>query len=967
MTSPAGTGAPAPADAHPKTDYRPAPWVRTRLRSAPLAALLMAALAFGTVFLAVAFPRVLDRGNDDALRELLRSRGPGWTSMVATSNHRFGTADLDQVAVKLAARTGKTFHYESSGLVYGVRSNTTRPLVNPGLAKIDEAATKLNLLYLNGLTEHATLASGRWPGGGTETGPVPIALSTNAAATIGAKLGDILETGGPEEPQAELVGLYTPNDLHDPYWTDLSCAEAACLSTKGGWQTAGVVGGDALSRIEVWGYGAVDFWRMPVDTAALRADLLPETNAEVASFLAGPTGVGLAVYTGRQDLAINSTLPQLFKQATAQQAAAAPVAAIGPAGLAGVAAVVLCLAAALTADRRAAELRLLQARGGSRGGVLLRLLGEGAVVLLPAAAVATALALVLFPTPRWTGAVLAGLATTLLALLSFPVRASVLWSAPRALGGRRRLVAESAVLAVTVAAVLAVRRHGVAPPGEGLDPLLVAAPLLLALTGGLLLARLQPLLVGALARLAGRRPGLVGFLGLARAARGTGGRTGPPMLPLLALLLAVTTAGFGATVLDTIDSGRLRSARIATGGDASLAVPIGVNLSPGFLAAAAALPGVRTAVPAYTESEGFLLGTGDGSTRTTVVVVEPEAYAELSRTVGRGEFDPAVLAGGTGGADSPVPALFSTELAKKGMDGNHRLRLPNGGELVTTAAGTVDGTPALPGLGRRFVVLPAGPAVARVPELGHLNVWLATGDVDERQLKGLVRTLAASIKEGAAAAADWSQAVAPASSPTSGSAKPSVPASSAPAPASTSASSASAPAPASADPDAVPNGYLVKTSATVAAELAADPLQRSASRLFWVAVIGAAAFALLAVLLTLLRAAPERVALLARLRTMGLRPRQGLALIVAETLPQTLVAAFGGGLVALAAVALLGSAFDLSVLIGADVPVGLRLTVMPVLVQTLGLAALVSVGVLAEAFVSGRRQITTELRAGDQR
>lgn len=48
-----------------------------------------------------------------------------------------------------------------------------------------------------------------------------------------------------------------------------------------------------------------------------------------------------------------------------------------------------------------------------------------------------------------------------------------------------------------------VRRRGVAP-GNGLDPLLVAAPLMLALTGGLLLARIQPLVVGWLAALAGR-------------------------------------------------------------------------------------------------------------------------------------------------------------------------------------------------------------------------------------------------------------------------------------------------------------------------------------------------------------------------------------------------------------------------------------------------------------------------------
>ncbi|MCY0943157.1 FtsX-like permease family protein [Streptomyces antarcticus] len=151
------------------------------------------------------------------------------------------------------------------------------------------------------------------------------------------------------------------------------------------------------------------------------------------------------------------------------------------------------------------------------------------------------------------------------------------------------------------------------------------------------------------------------------------------------------------------------------------------------------------------------------------------------------------------------------------------------------------------------------------------------------------------------------------------------------------------------------------------AGLAADPLQRSAGRLFWASLAGAAGFALLAVLLTLVRAAPERAALLARLRTMGLRPRQGVALILAEALPQALAASFGGALVALAAVALLGPAVDLSTLVGSPVPTGLRPDVWPVLSQSLGLAGLVSAVVLAEAAISGRRQITTELRAGDQR
>ncbi|WP_185893922.1 FtsX-like permease family protein, partial [Streptomyces sp. WAC05950] len=187
--------------------------------------------------------------------------------------------------------------------------------------------------------------------------------------------------------------------------------------------------------------------------------------------------------------------------------------------------------------------------------------------------------------------------------------------------------------------------------------------------------------------------------------------------------------------------------------------------------------------------------------------------------------------------------------------------------------------------------------------------------------------------------------------------------------ASASASAAASPSPAAPAPGTQPADevYPVRTSADAVAELGSDPLQRSAERLFWASVAGAAGFALLAVLLTLMRSVPERAALLARLRTMGLRRRQGVALILAETLPQTVAATLGGALVAAAAVALLGPAMDLSTLVGARVPTGVRLTAGPVLTQALGLAALVAAAVLVEAATSGRRQITTELRAGDQR
>ncbi|MCJ1676705.1 hypothetical protein MTF65_04955 [Streptomyces sp. APSN-46.1] len=922
---PAATTASAPpADAIRTAASGPAPWVRTRLRATPTATLLAAALAFVAVLLAAGLPRALDRGADQALREFLTDKGPTATHLFASSRSRTGresAAELDSVLAHLRARTGDGFALTPDGAAHGSLGLKSRALRNPGLTAPEGVRPRLSLGYVNEAPEHTRLVAGQWPGGGPAGKPVQVALSRPAAETLGIRVGTVLEgdpsLAGPNS--AEVVGLYEANDESDPFWSDLPCLTRACLARttralpESYWQTAALVGTDGLGRLATWGEGAVDFWRLSVDTGSLNAHRLPDTRRQIAAYVAGPTTTELMRATYRDDLGIRSKLPELFAEAEARRQAAAPLTATGPAGVAGVAVVVFCLAAALTGDRREAELTLLRARGGSRRDILRRLLGEGAVTVLPAAVLATLLAVLLLPAPRLTPALLASAATTLVILLAFPVRAFVLLSARRGPGPRRRrLVGELLVLAATALAVYGVRSRGIAPAGQGVDPLLVAAPLLLALSGGLLLARLQPLLVGVLARAAGRGSGVVGFVGLARAARtarGTGGRGRPSVLPLVALLLAVTTGGFGATVLAAVDTSRMAVARQTVGGDAHVTAAAGDSVPEAFTEAAARLPGVRTGLSVWTDHEAFLFGIAQGSPQVTVVVADPVAYAELARAVGRGQFDPELLAGEPGGGDAPVPALFSEDLAGQAADGTYRLRLGNGEELTAKPVGAVDGTPGLPGSAAATVILPAGPAIARVPRAARPNHWFAIGAVEDAGLRALVRETV---------------------------------------------------------PAAAAERLLVRSSAGVSAELAADPLQRSAGRMFWASVAGAAGFAVLSVLLTLIRAAPERAALLARLRTMGLRPRQAIALILAEALPQAMAAAAGGGLLAAAAVALLGPAVDLSALVGSPVPTGLHPQARPVLIQAAGLATAAALAVLAEAAISGRRQITTELRAGDR-
>ncbi|MEU9045290.1 MULTISPECIES: ABC transporter permease [unclassified Kitasatospora] len=953
MTTQAGTPVPTPDTAHQNAHqparrpaHRPARWVRTRLRANPMAALLMAALAFVTVFLAAAFPRVTDRGADTALQDFVSQKGLNQTSLQTTSKTQDDDngAELDRVQRQLTEMVGRQLTLAQPGQAHGARALADRGMGNPEYVRIAEKRTDpvLGLLYVPDLAARATLTDGTWPTPGTVGGPLPIVISKQAAETIHIKLGDVIDNGvegSGTKRTTVVVGLYQVNDPQDPFWDDLGCPARACLRTdprQEHWMTNGFVDGGSLPALTRWGSNAENFWRLPVDPASLHADRLDHTRSVISSFLTGRDATALADATRRADLHTASGLPDVLTRADERYRASLPLSAIGPAGVAGVATVVLFLAAALTTDRRTAEIRLLQARGGSRTGVLGRLIAEGAVTVLPAAALGTALALVLLPTVRWDRSVLAALVATLTALLAFPTRAALLWSRRRPYGGRRRLVGELTVLAVTVAAVAEVRRRGVGHPGAGVDPLLVAAPLLLAVTGGLLLARIEPVLVGRLAALVGRGRGLIGFLGLARAARDASGRRRPSVLPLLALLIAVTTTGFGATVLDTVDHVRARAARIATGGDVSVVIPDYATLTESFTKAAAALPGVRASTGAWVEPRARFFGADQDYTEAYLVVVEPTAYAEIARTLGAGEFDPAKLAGtpgtpGTSGRrETPVPALFSRDLAKRLAAGPAEVRTPNGNSLRTTVAGIVDATPALPDPGKPFVVVPAGPTWERLPDTKRVNKWFAVGDVDPDRVRTALRDNSGDRPVGMA------KLIADSATATG------------------------------KDTHGLPAGYTVHSSRETAAALGDDPLQHAAGRLFWYAAAAGAGFALLAVLLTLLRAAPDRTAVLARLRTMGLRPRQGLALIIAEALPQTLAAAVGGGLVAAAAVGLLGPAFDISTLVGAKVGEAVTPTLLPVLLPTVGLALLVCLGVVAETLVAGRRQIATELRAGEQ-
>ncbi|MFC5644070.1 hypothetical protein ACFPZF_22265, partial [Kitasatospora cinereorecta] len=423
----------------------PAPWVRTRLRATPYAALLTAALVLATAFLAAALPRALDRSADGALRELVARSGPTADALLATTTtpQRADStaadaraADLDRVAGTFASHVRDPLRIAPAGEVYGSRSRSVRVLPGPSLPRPGNLPPVALLGYLNDLPSHAVLTAGRWPD--TVHGArYEVALSEPVARLLGVHPGDRLDAGDatarPEDGRAEIevVGVFRPTDpAGSAFWSGVDCATAPCQEFREVddtplpyWQVRAMVGRGELDALPTWAQGSEDFFQIPLDRDAFRTDRLPAVRGAIGSLLSGPQFVALQQATARVDFRVTSPLPTLVADAEHRRAAIAPLTVLGPVGAAGVACTVLLLAAALATDRRAAELRLLRARGASPGGLLRRLRGESAATVLPAAVAGTALALLTLPTPRWGGAVLGGAAVGLVALLAFPVHA----------------------------------------------------------------------------------------------------------------------------------------------------------------------------------------------------------------------------------------------------------------------------------------------------------------------------------------------------------------------------------------------------------------------------------------------------------------------------------------------------------------------------------------------------------------
>ncbi|UYQ62169.1 ABC transporter permease [Streptomyces peucetius] len=916
-----------------------APWVRTRLRTAPAAAVAFGVLVLLTAFLAAGFPRAVDAYENHGLRYDLTDASPSRSVLEVTTPQP--PLQMPEPAREKSLRPKRlaNVHRVVTGLLpeplrvdaaqsaYGVE--TAKPLegLDPWLPRPQGASPEFSLVAQSDLATHSAVREGRLPktdGRVTSaTKELEAAVTAETAKTLGIKRGSVLRLGQAPVLSVRITGIVEPSDPQASYWSAEPGLRTPRLLVAPGisppvvyWNASLLIAPEAAPALLGTLGEPQPYWRFAPVAGHLTTHDVPALTDRIASLEGGPGLLGIKGAVD-ENASLATDLDGILASYTTMRDAITPVVAVAAFGIGTVAAVVMAMTGGLFAARRRAELALLRSRGGSLRGIGGRLLAETAVVALPAAATGLLLAvLVVDDDARLWPAVAGAGAVAVMACATLPVRAVTQHRSPHVPGdrddvvlarpSRRRTVAELTLLVLAVGAVVALRRRGTS---DGADHLVSAAPVLVGLIAALVLVRLYPLPLRWAARPVGRLRGAVGFLSLAR----TGRASAAGALPLLALLVALTTAAFGGSVLAGVADARDRAALLATGADARVFGPgDAVALPEGAERAVAGVPGVRD-VTAVQIEHALTLPARDQADRSdplavSLVGADPGAYARLARDSGLGGFPADALRtapGDDSGSGPVLHAVASPGVAEQLGKKTHRIDSIAGAFTVRVAA-VRSRTPAVSS--REFLVVDGSRLTHRAP-----TALLATGSgIDGKALRAAVHGM---------------------------------------------------------DDD-----LTVRLRDEARAAFTDSPLQSGAERIYVAAIAAGAGYAVLALLLSLMQAAPERATLLARLRTMGLTTRQGGQLLGLEALPQALLAAGGGVFVGWATIQLLAPGVDLVRLALAAAPdlapvdsASLRADPWSLAVPAAAVVLLAGAVVAVQAWWAGRRGSITELRAGDTR
>lgn len=916
--------------------------VRRRARRDAGLLLAMTALVALAAFVAVAGPRLVEATLDDATAETVERLGGAADLLVVADvrtpsddDTRTGTVDpaiflaipgraADQVPAALAEVT--------ADVVVAVDAGDAEVLAPDAAAGQRVRAALLS----SGLADDVEVVEGRLPTGTDADGAVEVVAPPATLERLGVGVGDRLELGGadrrvvtvdpetgeeqvtlePRRAPVVVVGAVRPVDAAAPVWRDL----AAPWGPDG--EPTLLAGDDGIGPLaDALGVTASGTVRTVLDPEAvtlarsggvLRA--LEEVRGNPRLVTAGANGARFLT-------------PQV-ETALAEHVAAVPAAraqmTVPLSGVVGVAALVLVLVSRLLVRRRADAIGLERARGASVPSVVLRLGLEALVLVAVGVAAGVLVADRLLPGGAVPWATVVPVA--LVALVATPLQGGALaraaWTGRREPANRRerariarrrdmrRVVAEVGVVLLALGAAWSLRSRGlvggVAATGGVGDPFLAVAPLLVALAATVVALRAYPWPVRLGAAVGSRSRGVLGVLGAVRARRAL------EPLPLLALTVGTSVAVTGLLLVDTVRAGQEAASWERVGAEARLEGPSAVEAAEALRGA----PGV-TAVAVGLTADAATLNLGAYSQPVSVLAVDA-AYVDVLAALPDPPADVAAIAdlaaggageGGSGGADGAqpsaaarVPVVVDPALAER-ID-RDELRLTLRGSLVPLlVVGATDHAPLGEAPGP-FVFADLDAVLAHLDdEVAPDTVW-AVGPGAE------------------AAAADVA-----------------------------------------ADLGLPAEGVHLR--AAWAAERRAMALVAGVERVMLVATGAVGLLAVLALAATVVSGARERGRTLSLLRTLGMRPRLGWWLALAELTPVVLTAVVAGGAAAALVVLLLGGALGLDVLVGGvGVP---TVTVAPDLLGWVGTGAvgLLLAAAFVEVAVHRRDRLSEVLRVGE--
>jgi hypothetical protein len=443
-----------------------------------------------------------------------------------------------------------------------------------GIDPNDQSALT-RLASYRGIANHAALVQGAWPVGGST--PIQAALSQGAANALGATVGSRMSVVSRDDPTATaevvVTGIWQA-DRTDPYWL-ANPLELDGVQTRGPFTTSGPIVVDQEDLVRRVPDRELDLeWRAIPDVDGLRVGGLDQLRADLETLNARLRDDRLP---GRS-LRVESALPDILAEVDRRTLVSRSGVLLLTVQFAILAGYAIILVAGMLIERRRVEVALLRSRGAGTTHLSAMAFGEALMLAIPAALIAPYLAVGVVQALGAVGPLAgAGIASTAAVDDDARVVAALAAAAcvvaltiPSVLSGgnpagvRARLARQVGrtlpqrigidVVLVVLAAIglwqlrlygspLTANARGVL----GLDPLLIAAPGIGLLAGGILATRIVPRLAEVAERVFSRRNGLVASIGARQLARRPLRYTRSALLLMLAAALGTFAAADAAT------------------------------------------------------------------------------------------------------------------------------------------------------------------------------------------------------------------------------------------------------------------------------------------------------------------------------------------------------------------------------------------------------------------------------------